>query len=36
MPARTTLSGGQIVATTYPVEFVTARQLRDDSTDPDW
>lgn len=36
MPDRTTMPGGQIVATVYPVEFVSARCLRDDSADLDW
>ena len=30
------LPSGQIVATAHPVEFVTARQLRDNSPDLDW
>jgi|GEM_PF-3211304 len=36
MPDRTTLPGGRIVATAYPVEFVTARRLRDDAGELDW
>lgn len=36
MPDRTTLRDGRIVATAYPVEYVSARSLRDGGDDLDW